>query len=44
LKELISISTGVVGNEKVNCYKAKEVGQQIIKDIIGENFNGVKLK
>lgn len=44
LKELISISTGVVGNEKVNCHKAQEVGQQIMKNIIGEHFNEVKLK
>jgi len=44
LKDLISISTRVVGNEKVNCYNAQEVGQQIMKYIIGEHFNEVKLK
>jgi len=43
LKELISISTGVVGNEKVNCHKAQEVGQQIMKNIIGKHFNEIKL-
>jgi len=42
--QLKECSAVVVGNEKVNCYKAQEVGQQIMKDKIGEHFNGVKLR
>jgi len=44
MKELISISTVVVGDDEINCYKAQEVGLQIMNDKISENFNYVKLK
>ena len=43
LNEIMSISTGVVGNEQINYYKAQEVGQQSIKNIIGDHFNDIKL-
>lgn len=44
MKKLISISTGIVGDNEINCYKAQEVGLQIMNDIISDNFNDVKLK
>jgi len=44
LNELMSLSTGVVGDDKVNCYKAEQVGEQIVCSIIGENVSDVKLK
>lgn len=31
-KEVMSISTGVVGNDKINCYKAQEVDQQTMNE------------
>lgn len=40
----MSLSTGVVGDERVNCYKVQELGQQTFSNIIGDNFNDVKLK
>lgn len=44
LKEIMSLSTGVVGDKKVNCYKAQEIGQKILSSVVGENLNDVKLK
>lgn len=40
----MSISTGVVGNYMINCYKVQEVGQQTMKNIIGDNFSDIKLQ
>ena len=40
----MSISTGVVGNEQINCYQAQEVGQQTMKNVIGDNFSDIKLQ
>ncbi|KAL4131478.1 hypothetical protein QTP88_008786 [Uroleucon formosanum] len=44
LNELISLSTGVVGDEKVNSYKAQQVGEQIVCSLIGENVSDIKLE
>ncbi|XP_029341748.1 uncharacterized protein LOC100571724 isoform X2 [Acyrthosiphon pisum] len=44
LHEIMSISTGVVGNEQINCYQAQEVGQQTMKNVIGDNFSDIKLQ
>ncbi|KAL7286445.1 hypothetical protein TKK_0019393 [Trichogramma kaykai] len=40
---ILSISTGLVGNEKINCYKAKEIGNLAMKKILKETFGGVKI-
>lgn len=44
LHEIMSISTGIVGNEQINCYKAQEVGQQTMNNVIGDNFSDIKLQ
>ncbi|KAF0706902.1 Uncharacterized protein FWK35_00033648, partial [Aphis craccivora] len=44
LHEIMSISTGVVGNEQINCYQAQEVGQQTMKNVIGDNFSDIKFQ
>jgi len=44
LIKLIFISIGVVGDDKINCYKAQEVSQKIMNDIIGANLKMVILK
>ncbi|GBO19604.1 hypothetical protein AVEN_32170-1 [Araneus ventricosus] len=41
---LISISTGVVGDSRVNCHMAKQEGTLGIKRIEGNNFHAVKVK
>lgn len=42
--KVVSISTGVVGDKSINCYKAGEVGKIGMKLMIGNNFKDVKLK
>ena len=41
---IMSISTGVVGDETINYYKALERGQSIQNKIIGKTFGSVKLE
>ena len=36
--QIVSISTGVMGDEKINCHNAKEIGLQSMEKIIGENL------
>lgn len=40
---LRSLSSGVVGDETVNCYKAAALGEVAIKETIGRTFGEVKL-
>ena len=42
--QIVSISTGVIGDDKVNCHNAKEIGLQSMEKIIGEKFNNLKFK
>lgn len=42
--ELLSISTGVVGNSTINCHLAGEIGAQMISRVVGLNSNYVKFK
>jgi hypothetical protein len=44
IKELMSISTGIIGNEQTNCHMSHEVGLLAIAKIIGSNFESVKFK
>ncbi|KAB0797138.1 hypothetical protein PPYR_08132 [Photinus pyralis] len=44
IKELMSISSGVVANSDVNCDKAAEIGEKVISRIIGTNYNVLRLK
>lgn len=41
---LISLSTGIVAEEKTNCYDAKTVGEKILNATVGNEFGTVKLK
>ena len=38
----MSLSTGIIGNSKINCHQALEVGNQIMKSIIGSKFGDIK--
>jgi hypothetical protein len=42
--ELVSISTGIVGDDTINCYMSKEVGVECISSIVDKNFQSVKFK
>lgn len=44
VKELMSISTGVIGDEKINCHMSQEVGSAGISKIIVSDFYTVKFK
>ena len=43
IKEIISIASGIVGDNKINCHKAREVGIAAMSKMTGETFN-IKLK
>jgi len=42
--DLFSIATGVVGDEKIDCHKAWEVGMKGVLEICGQDFGTVKFK
>lgn len=44
IKKLMSISTGIIGDEKINCYMAQELGTAGISKIVGGDFHTVKFK
>ena len=44
VKKILSIASGVVGDNKINCHKAREVGIASMSKIIGLTFNNIKLK
>lgn len=44
VKVLMSISTGIMGVEKINCHKSQEVCIDSMSKIVGENFYNVKFK
>ena len=43
-KSLRSIATGVVGEKGVNCDKAKEVGEEILKSMVGKEVDEYSFK
>ncbi|GBM34396.1 hypothetical protein AVEN_124090-1 [Araneus ventricosus] len=43
VKKIISIASGVVGDEKINCHNAREVGITSITRMFGQTFNNIKL-
>ena len=43
IREIISIASGIVGDNKINCHKAREVGIAAMSKMTGETFN-IKLK
>ena len=41
---IMSISTGVIEDKTINCYKALEVGQTLQNKMIGKTFGSVKME
>ncbi|XP_044579087.1 uncharacterized protein LOC123261518 [Cotesia glomerata] len=44
VNKIVSIASGVVGDDKINCYKAREVGLASMAKMTGLTFNNIKLK
>lgn len=44
MKEIMSISTGIIGNEKINCHMSQELGIASILKIIDCDFDTVKFR
>lgn len=42
--DLMSLSTGVVADERINCHLSKEMGMKGIQRIVGGDFQAVKFK
>jgi len=42
--DLVSLSTGVVADERINCHLSKEMGIESIQRIVGGDFQAVKFK
>lgn len=43
-EQVMSIYSGVVGDGKINCFKALEIGLQLQKNLIGQTFSNIKFK
>lgn len=44
INKILSIASGVVGNDNINCHKAREVGIASMSKMTGQTFNNIKLK
>lgn len=44
INKILSIASGVVGDDKINCYKDREVGIASMSKMTGQTFNIIKLK
>lgn len=44
IKQIVSIASGIVGNDKTNCHKARHIGLQSMEKIVGLKINEIKLK
>ncbi|GBN61819.1 hypothetical protein AVEN_137512-1 [Araneus ventricosus] len=44
VEKIISIASGVVGDEKINCRNACKVGITSMTKMFGQTFNNIKLK
>lgn len=40
-EEIMSVSSGIIGDKKINCHKAKEIGDQCAAGIIGKLFRDI---
>ncbi|GBM29012.1 hypothetical protein AVEN_66416-1 [Araneus ventricosus] len=43
-EKIISIASGIVGEEKINCHNIREVGITSVTRMFGQTFNNIKLK
>lgn len=41
---IVSLSSGVEGNENINCHNALDIGLKIMNNIVGNNFNSLKFQ
>lgn len=44
VNKIVSIASGVIGDDKINCYKAREVGLASVAKMTRLTFNNIKLK
>jgi len=44
LKEIMCIADGTIGDSRVNCFEAYKAGSKILAEIVGTDFNNLKLK
>lgn len=44
LNKIMSIANGVVGDDKINCHNAREVGIASMSKMMGQTFYNIKLK
>ncbi|CAG4943948.1 unnamed protein product [Parnassius apollo] len=44
VNRIVSIASGIVGDDKINCHKAREVGIACMSKITGLTFDNIKLK
>lgn len=44
INKILSIASGVIGDDKINCHKAREVGIASMSKTTGQTFNHIKLK
>lgn len=43
-KQIVSLTTGKIGYEEVNCHTAQKIGTVCMKNIVGQTFEIVKQK
>jgi len=43
-ENVMSISTGVIGDKQINCHLAYEIGIESMSNVIGSNFGQVKFQ
>jgi hypothetical protein len=41
---IMSLSSGIVGGEGVNCHMARDIGKNAMLRVVGENYEHVKFK
>lgn len=41
---VVSLGTGITGNDFINCHMAKEVGENVLAQLIGKRFMDIKMK
>lgn len=39
---LMSLSTGIIGNSKINCYQSLQIGTQTMRSFVGKSFADIK--
>lgn len=42
--QIMSISSGIIGTENINCHLASEIGTKLLNNLVGTNYDSVKFK